>query len=302
MNDILQLVADFQERGVSLRIEEGQLRYRAPQGALDAEDLQLLRTNKSALMTYLQSDIQSPQTTSKVPQIRALQKTAHAPLSFAQARLRFLEQLGQLGEVYHISGAVRLDGQLNIQALEQSLNELTNRHEVLRTSYKTVDGQDVQVLGPADQFRLTMVDLSELSNSEQDLQQVMQQEIRRPFDLGTGPMLRAAVFRISGQAHILVLTMHHIASDGWSIDLLVREMRVLYTSFTRGLPSPLLPLRLQYADYAAWQRQWLQGEILERQLSYWRKQLSGAPDALDLPTDHPRPAVATHRGAVYFFS
>jgi amino acid adenylation domain-containing protein len=211
-------------------------------------------------------------------------------LSFAQQRLWFIDQLEPGSAAYNIPVAVRLEGRLDTDALEKSLHEIVRRHEILRTRYETMDGYAIQCVEPECEIPLLTEDLSGVP--EQDRLAVMlrraEEEGRRLFDLRVAPMLRARVLRLAEQDHVLLLTMHHIASDGWSAAVLMTEMVQLYKAFTSGSPSPLPDLKIQYADYAAWQRKWLQGEVLEQQLGYWREQLSDLP-SLELPTDHPRP-------------
>ncbi|HEY0739193.1 MAG TPA: amino acid adenylation domain-containing protein, partial [Herpetosiphonaceae bacterium] len=226
--------------------------------------------------------------------------------SFAQQRLWFLDQLAPGMTAYNLPSAVRLSGCLDLPALEQSLDAIIRRHEAIRTTFATVDGQLVQVVAPepaqpADAL-LPLVDLRHLPGPERDaeIRRLAMEEARRPFDLEHGPLLRAGLLRVDDDEHVLLLTMHHIISDGWSLGVLVRELVALYSSFAAGQASPLAPLPIQYADYAMWQREWLTGEVLEAQLDYWRQQLdpagSGTP-TLDLPTDWPRPAVQSFRGA-----
>ncbi|MFA6231850.1 MAG: amino acid adenylation domain-containing protein [Rhodanobacter sp.] len=228
---------------------------------------------------------------------------AELPLSFAQERLWFLERLGLVGSAYLVPAALRLEGALDIQALQLSFAHLVQRHETLCTRFKNMNGQAVQIIDVPEHFSLTLTDLSTLPREqcEKTVQQRMQDEALRPFDLACDIPLRAALLKVSEQEYVLLLTLHHIASDGWSRGVLVRELSALYAAYSRGLPVTLPALPVQYADYAIWQRGWLQGEVLQRQLQYWRAQLEGAPDMLQLPTDRPRPAVATFDGAVLFF-
>ena len=221
------------------------------------------------------------------------------PLSFAQQRLWFLDQYEPNSAVYNVPSARRLQGPLDIGALERSLREIMRRHEALRTTFSSADGEPVQVIAPSPSFSLPILDLSHFSDSEREAeaQRHVTAEAQLPFDLSQGPLFRASLLRIGENDHVILLTMHHIVSDGWSMGVLSREMSALYQAFTLGKPSPLSDLPIQYADYAVWQREWLKGDELERQLSYWKKQLEGAPGVLDLPTDRPRPAVQSHRGA-----
>ncbi|HZH15045.1 MAG TPA: amino acid adenylation domain-containing protein, partial [Archangium sp.] len=227
-------------------------------------------------------------------------RNGRLPPSFSQQRLFFLDQLEPNNPTYNIPAAIRLEGALDRTALERSFSEIVRRHEALRTTFQA-DPQEgvVQVISPPASLSLPATDLSGLPESERETEvlRLAQEEARRPFDLAQGPLLRVALLRLGEHQHVLLVTMHHIVSDGWSVSLLSRELSALYEAFSKGQPSPLAELPIQYADYAGWQRQWLQGDALERQLSYWRKQLSGAPQALELPTDHPRPSVQTSRGA-----
>ncbi|HVR97061.1 MAG TPA: amino acid adenylation domain-containing protein, partial [Thermoanaerobaculia bacterium] len=210
------------------------------------------------------------------------------PLSFAQQRLWFLDQLEPGSPAYNLPLAVRLTGELPAGLLERIFAEVVRRHEPLRTTFASRDGRAVQVIAPP-RVELPVLDLSLVSESE--ALRLAREEAQRPFNLQSGPLLRLALIRLSGREHILLLTMHHIVSDGWSMGVLLREIAALQAG--RALPD----LAVQYADFAVWQRRWLEGEALEAQLEYWRRQLGGAPQALELPTDRPRPAVQTFRGA-----
>jgi amino acid adenylation domain-containing protein len=225
-----------------------------------------------------------------------------APLSFAQQRLWFLDQYEPDKPFYNIPFGLRLSGPLNVAALDHSLSEIIRRHEVLRTTFTMLDGEPVQSIAAPVSRSLPMVDLSDrpVSEREAEARRFVNEEAQRPFDLAQGPLFRTALIRLGEEDHVLLLTLHHIISDGWSTAVLYRELSVLYEAFSRSQPSPLSELPIQYADYAVWQRQWLQGEVLESQLSYWKRQLEGAPAVLDLPTDRPRPAVQTYRGARSF--
>jgi aspartate racemase len=220
-----------------------------------------------------------------------------APLSFAQQRLWFINQLEPDSPAYNVPWVRRISGLLKVHSLEQSLNEIVRRHESLRTSFIIVDGEPVQVVSASESIAISIIDLSHLPHSEQQAQRLAAEEAQRPFDLSRGLLLRASLLRVSEKEHVLLLVMHHIVTDGWSMGVLFRELMALYDAFANGKPSPLAELDIQYADFAVWQRLWLQGEELERQLSYWRQQLDGASGLLDLPTDRPRPAVQSYRGA-----
>ncbi|MDZ7401244.1 MAG: amino acid adenylation domain-containing protein [candidate division KSB1 bacterium] len=233
------------------------------------------------------------------PPMTSVPRDQDLPLSFAQLRLWFLDQLAPGQALYTIPTALRLRGKLNIRALEQSINELIRRHEVLRTTFGSRDGQPFQVIAPTLFLLPQKVDLTNLDAEQQEFQaqQLIKAEAQRPFDLARGPLLRVLLIKCSEQDHIIVLTLHHIISDGWSVAVIIQEIAALYQAFSAGQPSPLPRLPLQYADFAHWQRQWLQGTVLDRQLEYWREKLQGAPPLLQLPTDRPRPPVQTFHGA-----
>jgi amino acid adenylation domain-containing protein len=222
------------------------------------------------------------------------------PLSFAQQRLWFLDKLEQDSSFYNLSSTVRISGAtLDVGALEKSLRQVTQRHEILRTTFTVIEGQPMQVISPESHFSLPLSDLSQLPPAQRDAeaQRLAHEEALRPFDLSTGPLVRARLLRLSPEEHILLLSMHHIVSDGWSMGVLIREMAALYEAYAAGAESPLEELNIQYGDFAVWQREWLRGEVLDQQLAYWRKQLAGVPPVLALPTDYPRPAVKTFNGA-----
>jgi len=235
------------------------------------------------------------------PPIQPISREGELPLSFAQQRLWFLDQLEPGSAVYNIPAAVALHGALCVPALEQSLNEIIRRHEILRTTIHTVAGRPRQVIAETLVLQLPVIDLSGLRPEERDqeVRRRMLAEAQQPFDLAGGPLLRATLLQLDEQQHVILLTLHHIVADGWSTNVFVQEIATLYPAFCEHRPSPLPPLPIQYADFAAWQRQWLSGEILEKQLSYWKQQLAGSPPLLELPADRPRPAVQTNRGDHY---
>jgi NRPS condensation-like uncharacterized protein len=235
----------------------------------------------------------------EAPPIVRVSRDGKLPLSFAQQRLWFLDQLEPGSTFYNIPSAIKLTGVLNIDAMERALTEIVRRHEVLRTTFSQVDGEPQQIISPAELFRLPVIDLSHLPDDERqaEMQRLISEEAVRPFDLMRGPLLRVTLLCTGAEEHTALLTQHHIVSDGWSTGILIREVAALYTAYRAGRPSPFEELPIQYADFAHWQRQWLQGDALERQLSYWRQQLAGAPTVLELPAARPRPAVQTFRAA-----
>jgi len=221
------------------------------------------------------------------------------PLSFAQQRLWFFQQMYPESPAYNMPVAIRLRGQLRVDHLQAALNELALRHEVLRTSIDLIDGQPAQVVSQPSEIKLLVEDLSGLPESEREIEgrRLASEEIDRIFDFKRGPFWRSKLYRLGAQDHVLILVLHHIICDGWSLDVLINEMSVFYRKHATG-ESPSLPeLPVQYADYSVWQREWLQGPELEKQLAYWREQLSDAPPVLALPFDNPRPQVQTLQGA-----
>ncbi len=220
------------------------------------------------------------------------------PLSFAQQRLWFLDQFEPGSCAYNMPFAIRLKGELKAAALEQSLREIIQRHEVLRTAFVTHNDEPIQIITPMTSFVLPVEDLTAVAEEQREAEarKRAQAEALCPFDLATGPLMRARLVKLDADEHVLLLTLHHIASDGWSMGVLFRELSALYKAFSQGEASPLPPLKLQYADYAVWQRGWLRGEVLDSQLRYWKQQLEGAPQVLELPTDGRRPTVQTFRG------
>ncbi|MDJ0702182.1 MAG: amino acid adenylation domain-containing protein [Leptolyngbyaceae cyanobacterium MO_188.B28] len=235
---------------------------------------------------------------SKKPRIVPAPRDSKLPLSFAQTRLWFLDQLEGGSVAYNVPAALRLTGYLHVAALEQSIAEMIRRHEVLRTTFPIVNGNPVQRITEHAFASIPILDLQSLSEQAQssEVQRLAIEDAQRPFDLAQGPLLRVTLLRLGASSHVLLVNLHHIVSDGWSRAIFIREVAILYEAFSEGKPSPLPDLPIQYADFAHWQQQWLTGEVLETQLDYWQKQFSGAPPVLELPTDRPRPPVQTFRG------
>lgn len=233
--------------------------------------------------------------------MRQKRESNYVPLSFAQQRLWFIHQLDPLSPAYNALSTLHLNEALNIVALEQALNEMVRRHEVLRTTFVTINGEPFQYISDEHQVNLQIVDLSELSPETRKVEarRLAHEEARQPFDLSRDPILRARLLRLGDREWVILFTVHHIACDGWSSKILVEELVKLYQAFASGQPSPLAELPIQYSDYALWQRDWLTGAISETQLSYWKKQLDGI-EPLQMPTDRPRPATPGLRGGTQF--
>jgi amino acid adenylation domain-containing protein/non-ribosomal peptide synthase protein (TIGR01720 family) len=218
------------------------------------------------------------------------------PLSYAQQRLWFLHRLNEGGAAYNISGGIHLEGELDAAVLDRSFREVITRHESLRTTFP--DGK-VHVAREPQKPALRIRDLRHEPGAASGASRLAREEAGHVFDLAAGPLFRALLLRVAETRHTLIVTMHHIVSDGWSLALLIREVSALYAAHAAGRPSPLPPLKLQYSDFAYWQREALSGEVLNRQLNYWKQQLAGAPQLLNLPTDYPRPPAQSFEGAVH---
>ncbi|HEX8148765.1 MAG TPA: amino acid adenylation domain-containing protein, partial [Pyrinomonadaceae bacterium] len=234
------------------------------------------------------------------PPIEPVAREEGLPLSFAQQRLWFLDQLEPGGSAYNVPSAVRLEGPLDLGALERTVGEIVRRHETLRTSFPTAEGRPQQRIAPVSEIRLAVTDLSPLPAAEREAaaRRLAREEAERPFDLATGPLFRVGALRLGEEEHVVLFTMHHIVCDGWSLGVMVREIVALYGAYSRGAAPALPEPPIQYVDFAVWQRNWLRGDVLEAQLDFWKKQLgAGELPALKLPTDRPRPATRSFVGA-----
>ncbi|NET25425.1 condensation domain-containing protein [Okeania sp. SIO1I7] len=228
--------------------------------------------------------------------IPVISREQEIPLSYSQEMMWFWHQFLPESSLYNMLVSLQLEGLLNVKVLEQSLNEIIRRHENLRTCFPSVDGKAIQVISTVGNINLSTVELPSSPEQTTKLQQLASAEAKKPFDLAQGPLLRASLVKLSPETHILMLTMHHIIYDGWSIGILGSELSTLYKSYSQGNPSPLSELPIQYADYAHWQRQKLTGEVLEKHLSYWRQKLAGVSPISPLLTDRPRPELQSFQG------
>ncbi|MDZ8067342.1 MAG: condensation domain-containing protein [Nostoc sp. DedQUE08] len=278
MKTIEEFLLYLDSLNIKFRVDGDRLYCNAPQGVLSPELSTQLRERKQEILTHLTSSL------ALLP-IVPVPRNANLPLSFAQQRLWFLNQLEPNSTTYNLPFAVRLTGTLNVPALERSLNEIVQRHEALRTTFAIANGQPIQVITPTLTLKLSVVDLQEYSITKQETEvlRLAVQESQSLFNLAQGPLLRTTLLHLSEQQYVLLLTMHHIVSDGWSIGLLIKEVTALYEAFCKGQPSPLSELPIQYADFAAWQQNWLQGEVLNTLLTYWKKQLGDNLPVLQLP-------------------
>jgi len=297
--DIVEFVNYLRKLDINLFLEGDRLRINAPQGVITPEVKLEMTKRKAEIIPFLQQANIQTTTTALAPLFRTEQNTF--PLSFAQQGLWFLDQLQPNSAFYNIPFTLRLNGQLNIAVLENSINEIIHRHEALRTNFATGEGQPVQVIASSLNFQLQVVNLLHLPKTDREIeaQELATVEANLPFNLEREPLFRVTLLQLDQTEYVLLFTMHHIISDGWSLGVLLKELTQLYKGFCTG-KSPVLPsLPVQYADFAVWQWQWLSGERLETQLRYWKEQLSKAPALLELPTDRPRPAVQTFRGGYY---
>ncbi|HWC65367.1 MAG TPA: condensation domain-containing protein, partial [Thermoanaerobaculia bacterium] len=230
------------------------------------------------------------------PEIPARGTAEPCPLSFAQQRLWFLDQL-EPGGLYNVGEALRLSGDLDVEVLRRALEAVVERHEALRTTFRSVDGEPMQIVSPPAPLALPVVNLT--AAEPEEVRRRIDEEVGRPFDLSRDPMIRALLLREGARRHVLVLTMHHIATDGWSVSILFRELGAFYDAFRRGTRPDVPGLRIGYTDFAVWQRRRFSGRALEAELGWWKHELADAPAILDLPADRPRPGVAAWSGAVH---
>ncbi|MEH2337085.1 amino acid adenylation domain-containing protein [Nostoc sp.] len=294
---IEEFLANLQTKGVKIWIDGDQLGCRAPKGVMTAVIQQELKERKTEILAFLKEAQIATQSTS-FP-LAAVARDRELPLSFAQQRIWFLSQLDKESPFYNESFQLRIIGKLSITALEQSINEIIRRHEALRTTFAVVEGISFQAIAPTFTINIPVVNLQGLPKAS--VQQIVTSLVRKPFDLSSVPLLRVTLLRQEVESHLLILTMHHIIIDGWSMGIFFKELKALYQAFTKDQPNPLPKLTIQYADFTFWQRQWLTQEVQQKQLDYWKQQLTGAPPLLKLPTDYPRPPVQTFSGATKKF-
>ncbi|MEA5581859.1 amino acid adenylation domain-containing protein [Nodularia harveyana UHCC-0300] len=299
MKPIAEFLSELGNQDIKLWVEDHpnsslgvKLRCNAPSGKLTPEIRGILGDRKAEIISFLQQLNSHTEVATITPVPR---DQGNLPLSWSQQRLWFLYQMEGASATYNMPAAVEMTGVLNIPALEQALQTVIRRHEVLRTSFTTVDGHALQIIDPDANVTLPVVDLQGATADKVTELAILDAE--KPFDLTTAPLMRATLLKLSEKSHVLLINMHHIVADGWSLGILIPELSNLYTAFLQGKPSPLPELTIQYADFAVWQREWLQGEAYNQKLNYWQKQLEDAPPLLELPTDRPRPAIQTFRGS-----
>jgi non-ribosomal peptide synthetase component F len=294
---LAELFARLRQHGIRVSADDGQLVIKGAAASLTPEVRAALAARKGEILRFL--DDAAKLARHEQPPLEAVSRSGKLPLSFAQQRLWFLDQYEPNGAVYNLPSVRRLKGTVNVAALEASLNEIIRRHESLRTTFSLVENEPVQVIAPSLIISLDATDLRDYraEQREEKARRLVREEAERPFDLSRGPLFRCKLLRLGKEEYILLLALHHIVSDGWSMGVLYRELAALYRAFVTGETSPLANLPVQYADFAVWQRKWLQGESLSRRLSYWKEQLAGIPKVLNLRTDRPRRPVQSYNGA-----
>ncbi|PSB51012.1 non-ribosomal peptide synthetase [filamentous cyanobacterium Phorm 6] len=301
MNTI-EFINNLRKLDINLFMEGERLRCNAPEGTLTPALKSEINERKAEIISFLHQANNQKNASALAPISRTKNNTF--PLSFAQQRLWFLNQLQPNSAFYNIPLGLHFSGQLNIVALESSLQLLINRHEILRTNFIAVDGEPVQVIAATRDFTLPVVDFRPLPASERELEydKLASQSVMYVFNLAQEPLLRAQLVQLTPTENVLLLTVHHIIFDGWSVNIFVQELTAIYSALIEHHAPTLPEIRLQYVDFAVWQQQWLQGEVLESQLAYWQQKLAGMPALLELPTDRPRPAVQSFRGETQVFT
>jgi hypothetical protein len=295
---LIELLDELGRLDVHIWADGDRLRLRAAVGALTPALRAALESHKPALLVQLRASNEH-----ELPPIARVPRSGPMPLSFAQQRLWFLAELEPESAAYNIPAAVRISGALDPLLVERAANEIVRRQEVLRTTFRNERGGGVAEIHDALPIRVGVTDLSALDPAAQpnEIRRLASEQTRALFDLTRGPLLRVSLLRLARDEHVLLFTIHHLASDGWSSRVFMRELAALYEAFVQGRRSPLPELPVQYVDFAAWQRDWLRGDRLERQLTYWKSRLDRLP-VLDLPTDRPRPPVQTFDGASIQFA
>ncbi len=297
---IIKLMGWLRELGCRISADGDNLRLRKTKNDIPAELIQQIKINKTEILAFLNTAKDQAVTSQK--DIPKLPTNALKQLSFAQQRLWFLGQIENSNATYNMPMSLQLEGKLNVDALFESLAYVIDRHESLRMYFPTVEGQPKIRIKNIENFNILSV--QDLSNLDQPTQSIMVQtlinnHVQEPFNLKTGPLFKAKLLQLKDDQFILLLNMHHISSDGWSIGVFIRELCHAYLTFFQGQKPTLEPLPIQYSDFATWQRNWLQGEVLETQINYWKKQLKDAPPRLELPTDYPRPPIQSYKGSHY---
>jgi amino acid adenylation domain-containing protein len=301
MNTI-EFVNHLRRLDINLFLEGERLRCNAPEGTLTPDLKSEISSRKAEIISFLHQVNNQTNASAIAPISRTENNTF--PLSFAQQRLWFLNQLQPNSASYNIPLGLHFSGQLNIAALESSLQLLINRHEILRTNFIAVEGEPVQAIAATRDFTLPVVDLRPLPASERELEyeKLASQSVMYVFNLAEEPLLRAQLVQLTPTENVLLLTVHHIIFDGWSVNIFIQELTTIYSALVEHYTPTLPEIHLQYVDFAVWQQQWLQGEVLQSQLAYWQQKLAGMPALLEVPADRPRPAVQSFRGETQVFT
>ncbi|KJY85929.1 condensation domain-containing protein, partial [Pseudoalteromonas piscicida] len=300
MGSLKELLKELKSQEIYLSLDvSGELSVKGRKELLSTELITLLKKHKASLVDLIQAKTTSA---SAVPEIKKINDEQVLELSFSQRSLWLQDQIDGGSAHYNIPSAIKLSGILDNDALQRAFATILLRHESLRTCFVAGDdGEPVQQVREGVDFQVSLTDLSELSQDRRNerIAEIVSTEAVMPFDLGRDVMLRVQLLKLAPQEHILLATMHHIASDGWSMGILVNEFSRLYTAYVQGQDNPLPPLAIQYGDYAHWQRNYLQGAVLNEQLAYWKKQLADLPVLHSLPLDNPRPAVQSFAGNLH---
>ncbi|MEH1971926.1 MAG: amino acid adenylation domain-containing protein [Nostoc sp.] len=297
MKTLDELLSELRQRDVKLWLEGERLRYRAAKDSLTPELLTELKTQKAEIINFLRQITTAA--SSQIPPIVACERNGNLPLSFGQQRIWFLHQFEPNSSSNNMPVVVRFTGNLNVAVLEESLREVVRRHEVLRTTFPAVNGKPTQVIATDVSLTLPIIDLRQVPDEQREAEALLlaTKEAHQPFDLANGPILRLLLLRLSDREHLLIWNMHCIVCDGASSDIFYQDFTTIYKALSAGKASPLTPLPVQYVDFTNWQYQWLQGEVLESQVNYWKQKLEGNLPIIELPYDHPRPhGVQTYRG------
>ncbi|WP_256871845.1 non-ribosomal peptide synthetase [Nostoc sp. TCL26-01] len=299
MKTTAEFLAYLQSLDIQLWINGDKLHYSTPTGTLTPALLEQIKEHKAEIIQFLQTNSSFPTET-----ILPVPRDTDIPLSFTQQRLWFIEQIEGNSAIYNESGVVKISGSLKVAVLQQSFAEIVQRHEILRTSLQNVDGQPIQVIAPDLKITVPVIDWCTLTKTEQEqeVQSLIAEEAKRPFDLSQAPLFRVTLLQLEQTEYLLQITIHHTIADFWAINILLDEFIALYTALAQDERSPLPPLPIQYADFTLWQRQYLQSGVLETELAYWKQQLSHAPNLLQLPSDRPRPPIQTYAGKIHLFA
>lgn len=295
-----QLLSLALESGVVLYLKDGQLNFKAEKGKFTSDLKEQIKRNREEIISYLQQ-IESSTKKLALPKLSSFQKKEFAPLSYAQQRLWFLSELEEQSNQFNLPGKILIDGEFSSDAFKYTINQIVERHEILRTNYVSISGQALQTV--CDNFSVSIPehDFSSLSAPEREsrIMEMAKMESKIPFDLRKDLMIRVQLIKIDREQHLILYTLHHIASDGWSMSVFKKEFNEIYNSYITGKSSNLEPLRIQYSDYAQWQRSWIDSDLVSEQLAYWKEQLANLPTLHSLPLDFVRPEKQTFKVKTY---